>query len=398
MMTTEILANLATLAPDAEIKTVIVKYNPDQPANAIYTNLLKCSASALKKTAQFLNLGKTVNLTKTHISNWIIGKIKTFLPETCSMCNESYCIEFGSTPLLKCFLCGQGIHDKCYISQTDGRDPLPQIKGLQWMCPHCEPRATLGKLEVCEGRHSDDSQNESRKDKPESGLTNTQDPKEDETGVVNTRVTKEKNRDPTNDNSEQNQPQPIKEYKPICIHYRNNRCRHGITGKDCAFRHPKPCKKYLSFGDKQKNGCNKGRNCENFHPKMCRNAMNKGECLKENCKFMHIKGTKRIKTEHESSTSEKSVMTREEQIGAQQPTTGQNVGASTPSPNESVDSFLGLLQQIQYKLQQIESTQQGQSNLIQCLMTQNQPAANYQMSAPVTAVQPQIATAWRGQM
>ena len=251
---------------------------------------------------------------------------------------------------------------------------------------------------MCEGRHSDDSQNESRKDKPESGLTNTQDPKEDETGVVNTRVTKEKNRDPTNDNSEQNQPQPIKEHKPICIHYRNNRCRHGITGKDCAFRHPKPCKKYLSFGDKQKNGCNKGRNCENFHPKMCRNAMNKGECLKENCKFMHIKGTKRIKTEHESSTSEKSVMTREEQIGAQQPTTGQNVGASTPSPNESVDSFLGLLQQIQYKLQQIESTQQGQSNLIQCLMTQNQPAANYQMSAPVTAVQPQIATAWRGQM
>ena len=76
--------------------------------------------------------------------------------------------------------------------------------------------------------HYDKSQNKSRKDKQESGSTNTQDPKEAEAGVVNTLVTKEKTRDPTNDNSEQNQPQPIKENKPMCIHYRNNRCRHGM--------------------------------------------------------------------------------------------------------------------------------------------------------------------------
>ena len=55
---------------------------------------------------------------------------------------------------------------------------------------------------------------------------------------------------------------------------------------------------------------------------------------------------------------------------------------------------LGLLQQIQHKLQQIESTQQGQSNLIRRLMTHNQPAANYQMFAPVTAWQPQTAMCW----
>jgi len=66
--------------------------------------------------------------------------------------------------------------------------------------------------------HYDKIQNKSRKDKQESGSTNTQDPKEAEAGVVNTLVTKEKTRDPTNDNSEQNQPQPIKENK------RTNQC------------------------------------------------------------------------------------------------------------------------------------------------------------------------------
>ena len=90
------------------------------------------------------------------------------------------------------------------------------------------------------------------------------------------------------------------------IHYKNNRCKHGISGKNCDYRHPKPCKKCMTFGDKAKNGCSKCRTCEFLYPKVCRTSINKQECFNDNCKFMHInlKGTKRQKPINENITSQ----------------------------------------------------------------------------------------------
>ena len=36
-----------------------------------------------------------------------------------------------------------------------------------------------------------------------------------------------------------------------------------------------------------------GKKCKDFHPKMCFGSIKKGECFSENCRFAHIKGTKR---------------------------------------------------------------------------------------------------------
>ena len=36
-----------------------------------------------------------------------------------------------------------------------------------------------------------------------------------------------------------------------------------------------------------------GKKCKDFHPKMCFDSIKKGECFSENCRFAHIKGTKR---------------------------------------------------------------------------------------------------------
>ena len=95
-----------------------------------------------------------------------------------------------------------------------------------------------------------------------------------------------------------------KQWTKTCIHYKTNRCKHGISGKNCDYRHPKPCKKCMTFGDKARNGCSKGRTCEFLHPKVCRTSINKHECFNDNCKFMHIKGTKRQKPINENITGQ----------------------------------------------------------------------------------------------
>ena len=86
--------------------------------------------------------------------------------------------------------------------------------------------------------------------------------------------------------------------KPVCIHYKRGKCRYGLVGKECKYRHPKQCKKYMAFGDKDaKHGCIKGAHCPFFHPRLCRNSTKNKECFHPECKFVHLKGTKRQKSE-----------------------------------------------------------------------------------------------------
>ena len=81
-----------------------------------------------------------------------------------------------------------------------------------------------------------------------------------------------------------------------CIHFtRFNNCKHGISGKSCKYEHPKTCPKYLKNGD-SKYGCSAGKKCKFFHPKLCRGSLAKVKiCTNVNCKYVHLKGTKRSK-------------------------------------------------------------------------------------------------------
>ena len=72
-------------------------------------------------------------------------------------------------------------------------------------------------------------------------------------------------------------------------------CKYGISGNQCRYRHPKICKKLASHGTQGENGCTLGKRCSMFHPIVCKNSLKKNECLIQTCKFLHIKGTRRIK-------------------------------------------------------------------------------------------------------
>ena len=75
-----------------------------------------------------------------------------------------------------------------------------------------------------------------------------------------------------------------------CRFYLQGRCKHGKMGKDCAFKHPPMCFKFVRRGP---SACSKGATCNYIHPKLCNNALQTGKCYRITCKFYHIAGTLR---------------------------------------------------------------------------------------------------------
>lgn len=85
----------------------------------------------------------------------------------------------------------------------------------------------------------------------------------------------------------------INQLIPLCKHFLRSRCRHGVEGKDCKFRHEKVCRKWLNQGNHPKYGCTLKDKCEFFHPKICWSSVNSRICTDHTCSFNHIRGTRR---------------------------------------------------------------------------------------------------------
>ncbi|CAI9715633.1 KAG0712776.1hypothetical protein GWK47_017709 [Octopus vulgaris] len=363
----------------------------------------------LKKAAAFLNDGVQVELTKPNLTNWIIARIENFLPETCKMCDKQYCITFGQKPALACFICGQGIHEACYLKKINNHI-IPDILGLHWLCSYCSPRATItneprtlpqtgrskqtliGETDMAnKSCHTQAIQVPLVNDKNEDNDMQT--PTKQETGDP-------AEKDQTSHEKKQIQSKRSNEGRPVCIHYRRNKCKHGLSGTGCMYSHPKPCRPYINFGTDRKKGCQNGRECELLHPKMCRNSLRKKECFGKNCKFMHRKGTIRIKTTEPTPPGPSSAGYENHFPKMRKPGHGsagyenhfpkmRNPGhGSTVNENHATQlhtsavtnpnsqkfdivmnesSFLGIIYQLQQQLYSIQTTQQNQATLIQRL-------------------------------
>ena len=123
---TQIITDLSEIPKEPEIKEIIKKYDPTQDANCIFKELSKYKVADLKLAASFLSnkQPEELKLCKDELVNMIITKIENQMPEHCKCCNESYTVQFGSTPTLSCLLCGQGAHDKC-LKEMSGDGGLP---------------------------------------------------------------------------------------------------------------------------------------------------------------------------------------------------------------------------------------------------------------------------------
>ena len=94
----------------------------------------------------------------------------------------------------------------------------------------------------------------------------------------------------------------IQATKPVCKKFVKGTCPHGISGKSlvggniCKYEHPKRCKSYCKFGPRHRFGCSKGTECSLLHPALCKSSVNTRTCYTLDCKFTHLKGTRRRKT------------------------------------------------------------------------------------------------------
>lgn len=163
----------------------------------------------------------------------------------------------------------------------------------------------------------------------------------------------------------------------ICKFYKKQCCKHGPSGKNCNFYHPPLCYKFISHGTRQPRGCNLGKKCAKFHPQMCLESLKKGECFRIDCKFRHIKGTRRqpqnqnvIKSSNQDSHSL---------------TPDHNIAQSGPYPDNTVpftqqNNFLEYLRQMQAELTQQMNIKFQEMH--QDIMRQQQ--LNHQMREQIT--------------
>ena len=271
------LAQLVSDSPDDETKDVLAVFDPQVDTHVVKDGLGKFTLPILKKVARFLNEDSPVILNKNELIDWIINRVTNLFPKECGICTAKYntCLK---SPLC-CVLCKRNIHSDCYQALVGSTDPLPDIKGLYWFCPKCEGNITVSQVsdthdEPVSTQDAESAEIVVQDDVPEPDTVRNNN---DQIDNMNSNNTESRN-------------------NIICKFYKNNRCKHGLSGSGCRFHHPKPCKKFLQNGNDPRLGCKKGASCGFFHPKMCNNSINTRECLNENCAYMHLKGTKRTKT------------------------------------------------------------------------------------------------------
>ena len=74
----------------------------------------------------------------------------------------------------------------------------------------------------------------------------------------------------------------------ICMYFKRNRCKHGLSGKapvgrnkECKAIHPQLCWQFLRHGPGRL-GCSSGAKCGHLHPFICQQLWKTGSCEKGN--------------------------------------------------------------------------------------------------------------------
>ena len=314
-----LIAKLCVSAPTPQIKECLRLYEYGKSSIQIEKEFKTCNKQTLVGTMNYLKIPNENNYTKDIVAHHLLCRIQNLLPDTCSICQETYIFELNDTPLLECAICGQEVHRTCFINLLgaanididketfkDHYNPL-KIDGIHYICRICSestiphPNAGLSKKKSSHSRVKKSTapvtniiENTYVNDLIDSDNTlsdqiNTQkitemsdDGQEDEFQTTNT----------------QNENELLQKSSTMCRYFQKSSCRHGIKGENCKFSHPPLCKKYLQHGTRNPRGCNLGKACQHFHPQMCMSSLRKGECFNQTCKFRHVKGTKRIQNKY----------------------------------------------------------------------------------------------------
>ena len=230
----------------------------------------------------FDKMGKKM-FNKKSLVKRLIDKFNGLLPSKCDECSEIYSLELKDNPLFICNECQRGSHDCHYLkefkSSLTGRIP----KGFIWLCFNCCSEHDI--------REEDNSYINGAVDVSKTSSDSKSDPVDESISDKDTSNMVIKNTDiPGLD---------IIRNESICKKYKRGICPHGIRGNKiiegdkCLYSHPKPCRRYCSFGSKDRNGCRNGASCNFYHPVLCKFSLKYWSCINEKCTFVHLKGTQR---------------------------------------------------------------------------------------------------------
>ena len=358
------------------------------------------------------------------------------MPETCKICEKQYHTVFGQKPPIECAVCRQGIHEVCFNKIMENYTEIPKIPGLKWVCIYCEPRLTLSSAYTAKTPVKRQSKCGISASTPsiatdaqisQTTIAKTTSLTADATVVIQRQTASDINLgdvintlSQTISQTDVDHPEVVKreetkaeletkvKNKPICIHYRRGNCKHGQAGKECAFQHPPKCRRYMAFGDADKRrGCTRGSTCKFYHPKLCKNSVEHKECLTAECRFVHLKGTKRTRKEEITDIAKSTQATEIQKINdttrtmtyleaakVNIPGPQGEIAATIPRQNIQIQQqqhqMSELLQNIQEKLLNMEKQQNGQMEVINGILMQQQQLQNQQVYYTAGLNQPQL--------
>ena len=223
---------------------------------------------------------KVKNITKADLYNQLIDFVIYSMPSHCLKCDENFSPYSPDNSAeddgeVRCFNCKVPAHQKCYKMED-------VTLHLVYLCQSCleEKKETP----IREKAVSDSV----RPDKPDTGESESENSSDEED--ENQWVLKKKK-------SRKSKETPIKRHTKdtICPLLIEGKCPHGISGKECDYKHKNICYKYCSFGsqDMHRGGCRFGEDCTYLHPTLCKNSVIMKTCLNENCTYAHLRYTKR---------------------------------------------------------------------------------------------------------
>ena len=337
-----ILAALCTDAPTDEIRNCLRKYCPKKREWQLLTAFKQVKKPILVETLEYLGLAGMDQYKAEALPHELVCRIQNLFPDVCHICKNKYCVKLIDKPIISCVRCGQGCHNRCVlqlIGKTEddlGEDnnlgdlvnPHASL-GLYYLCSYCVVDVIPKKEELkvkSKAKKKDleviDNQNQSTANTTEASGIETGEAQAG--GQASTSQAQFLPRDSSGDvevspnetSSQQNTqinhsrlarlPHQVREpvhsrniqteNTPICRYYSQGRCKYGISGRkdgQCPYKHPKPCQKFITNGDRRQRGCTRGSQCRSFHPKMCQLSLRERICSREDCKYMHIRGTRR---------------------------------------------------------------------------------------------------------
>ena len=378
-----VMATLCEGAPNSTVRNCLRKYDPSKTSVQIEKALKTEKKPVLVETLEYLGVTGTEEYRHSALPHELLCRVQNFFPDTCGMCNEVYCIKLEDRPIISCVRCGQGCHNACVLklmnksydelneSNQFGLDILNPFAalGLFYVCPPCQEKVVPNKDDL-KTRKRGPATNGTVTDQPNLAQDTTApdgsqgiNPSVADPGTRTRRISTVSNAsDSTDANTigDDNRREPgNNEQRPICKFYRQGRCKHGISGnKDgpCNFRHPKPCNKFLANGTNQRRGCTKGNQCTGFHPQMCHRSLKERICSRRDCKFMHIKGTKRHEEQaNETPPSPERLMSIPPSQLIQRDVLSHNVPQSTTSKSgpQSDDRVFGMMKTMEEQLSRI---------------------------------------------